>query len=83
MRILFARHNVRVYRFALRFVVDQSTADDVVSECFWMFGVRPPDSRADLKFARNKSLAVLRRSSTEELDDEQADRRQCIRRRAG
>jgi RNA polymerase sigma-70 factor (ECF subfamily) len=34
MRILFARHNVRVYRFALRFVADKSTAEDVVSEVF-------------------------------------------------
>jgi RNA polymerase sigma-70 factor (ECF subfamily) len=34
MRILFARHNVRVYRFLLRFVADKSTAEDLVSEVF-------------------------------------------------
>jgi RNA polymerase sigma-70 factor (ECF subfamily) len=34
MRILFARHNVRLYRFLLRFVADNSTAEDLVSEVF-------------------------------------------------
>src|SRR6516164_970408 len=33
MRTLFARHNVRVYRFLLRFV-DKSAAEDLVSEVF-------------------------------------------------
>ena len=34
MRILFARHNVRIYRFLLRFVTDKSTAENLVSEVF-------------------------------------------------
>ena len=34
MRALFARHQVRVYRFALRIVRDTALADDVVSEVF-------------------------------------------------
>ena len=34
MRALFARHQVRVYRFALRIVRDSALAEDVVSETF-------------------------------------------------
>jgi RNA polymerase sigma-70 factor (ECF subfamily) len=34
MQILFARHNVRVFRFVLRFVGDKSAAEDLVSEVF-------------------------------------------------
>jgi RNA polymerase sigma-70 factor (ECF subfamily) len=79
MRILFARHNVRVYRFLLRFVTDKSTVEDLVSEVFldvWRqaakFQARAQVSTWLLAIARNKALAVLRRRSTEELDEEQA-----------
>src|SRR5258705_7134837 len=34
MQILFARHNVRVFRFLVRFVADESAAEDLVSEVF-------------------------------------------------
>ena len=34
MRALFARHQLRVYRFALRIVRDSALAEDVVSEVF-------------------------------------------------
>jgi hypothetical protein len=34
MQILFARHNVRVFRFLVRFVGDTSAAEDLVSEVF-------------------------------------------------
>ena len=79
MRILFARHNVRVYRFLLRFVADKSTAEDLISEVFldvWrqaaQFQARSQVSTWLLAIARNKALTVLRRRSTEELDEEQA-----------
>jgi RNA polymerase sigma-70 factor (ECF subfamily) len=79
MRILFARHNVRIYRFLLRFVADKSTAEDLVSEVFldvWRqadkFQARSQVSTWLLAIARNKALAVLRRRSTEELEEEQA-----------
>ena len=32
MRALFVRHQLRVYRFALRIVGDRSAADDVITE---------------------------------------------------
>src|SRR5215469_8761368 len=34
MEILYARHHVRVYRFALRFVNDAAAAEDLTSEVF-------------------------------------------------
>ena len=79
MRILFARHNVRVYRFLLRFVADTSTAEDLVSEVFldvWRqaatFQARSQVFTWLLAIDRNKALAVLRRRTTEELDEERA-----------
>ena len=34
MQVLFARHHVRVYRFVLRLVGNQSVAEDLISEVF-------------------------------------------------
>ena len=34
MQVLFARHHVRVYRFVLRLVRDQTKAEDLISEVF-------------------------------------------------
>ena len=34
MQVLFARHHVRVYRFVLRLVRDESVAEDLISEVF-------------------------------------------------
>ena len=77
MRILFARHNVRVFRFVLRLVGDNSAAEDLVSEVFldvWRqagrFQGRSQVTTWLLAIARNKTLSALRRRSTEELDDE-------------
>src|SRR5262249_47190739 len=80
LQILYGRHNVRVFRFALRFLSDESTAEDVVSEVFidvWKqagrFEHRSQVSTWLLAIARNKALSLLRRRSTEELDDEVAE----------
>src|SRR6266478_6536035 len=40
MQVLYARHNVRVYRFILRLTGNQSLAEDLVSEVF--LDVLPP-----------------------------------------
>src|SRR6516225_11817817 len=76
MQILFARHNVRVFRFIARFVGDKSAAEDLVSEVFldvWRhagrFQGRSQVTTWLLAIARNKALSALRRRSTEELDD--------------
>jgi RNA polymerase sigma-70 factor, ECF subfamily len=77
MQILFARHNVRVFRFLARFVGDKSAAEDLVSEVFldvWRQAGRFQDRSQVttwlLAIARNKALSALQRRSTEELDEE-------------
>ena len=80
LQTLYGRHNVRVYRFALRFLNDESMAEDMVSEVFldvWRqaerFEGRSKVSTWLLAMARNKALSVLRRRSTEELNEEVAE----------
>jgi RNA polymerase sigma-70 factor, ECF subfamily len=77
MQILFARHNVRVFRFLARFVGDKSAAEDLVSEVFldvWRqagrFQGRSQVTTWLLAIARNKALSSLQRRSIEELDEE-------------
>src|SRR4029077_1357848 len=72
LQVLFGRHNVRVYRFVLRFLNDEALAEDMVSEVFldvWRqaerFERRSQVSTWLLAIARNKALSVLRRRSTE------------------
>ena len=79
MQVLFARHHVRVYRFALRLVRDESKAEDLISEIFldvWRqagrFEARSAVSTWLLAIARFKALSALRRKPDEELDDETA-----------
>jgi len=45
MQVLFARHHVRVYRFVLRMVRNEATAEDLISEVFSTFGGKPTNSR--------------------------------------
>jgi RNA polymerase sigma-70 factor, ECF subfamily len=79
MKVLFARHHVRVYRFVLRMVRNEATAEDLISEVFldvWRqaekFEGRSTVSTWMLSIARFKALSALRRRSEEELDDETA-----------
>jgi RNA polymerase sigma-70 factor (ECF subfamily) len=81
MRTLFARHHVRVYRFVLRLVRNQATAEDLISEVFldvWRqaakFESRSAVSTWMLSIARFKALSALRRRSEEDLDEETAER---------
>ena len=71
MQVLFARHHVRVYRFVLRLVRDQTKAEDLISEVFldvWRqagkFEARSAVSTWLLAIARYKALSArrLRRS---------------------
>jgi RNA polymerase sigma-70 factor (ECF subfamily) len=80
MQTLFARHNVRVYRFLLRFVSDESAAEDLVSDVFldvWRqagrYEGRSQVSTWLMAMARNKALSILRRRQAEELDEEVAE----------
>ena len=79
MQVLFARHHVRVYRFVLRLVRNEATAEDLISEVFldvWRqaakFEGRSAVSTWILSMARFKALSSLRRRTEEALDDETA-----------
>lgn len=79
MRVLFARHHVRVYRFVLRLVRDQTMAEDLIGEVFFdvwrqaaSFKARAAVSTWLLAIARFKALSLLRRRGEERLDEESA-----------
>jgi RNA polymerase sigma-70 factor (ECF subfamily) len=76
MQVLYARHNVRVYRFVIRLTGNVSLAEDLVSEVFldvWRqadgFEAKCQVSTWLLAIARYKALSALRRRSDEQLDD--------------
>ena len=80
MQVLFARHHLRVFRFVLRLVRDESVAEDLISEVFldvWRqadrFEGRSAVSTWLLAIARFKALSALRRKPDQELDDEAAE----------
>lgn len=75
MRILYNRHHIRVFRFAVRLVDDTGAAEDVVSEAFmevWRqagrFEGRSSVSTWIMAIARFKALSVRRRRPDVELD---------------
>jgi RNA polymerase sigma-70 factor (ECF subfamily) len=77
MQALYARYNVRIYRFVLRLTNDSSLAEDLVSEVFldvWRgaegFKAKSRVSTWMLAIARHKALSALRRRSNEQLDED-------------
>jgi RNA polymerase sigma-70 factor (ECF subfamily) len=79
MRVLYARHHVRVYRFVLRLTQDRSLAEDIVSDVFvdvWRqagrFKGKSQVSTWVLAIARYKALSALRVHSDAQLDDDAA-----------
>jgi RNA polymerase sigma-70 factor, ECF subfamily len=80
MRLLFVRHNVRVFRFVLRMVNNEAMAEDVLNEVFvdvWRgagrFEARSQVSTWILGIARFKALSALRQRSYVALDDDVAE----------
>jgi RNA polymerase sigma-70 factor (ECF subfamily) len=78
MHLLFARHHVRVYRFVLRLVRDESLAEDLISEVFldvWRqagrFERRSSVGTWLLAIGRHKALSALRRRLVQTADAEQ------------
>ena len=79
MQVLYARHNVRVYRFIVRLTGNPSLAEELVSEVFldvWRqakgFEARSAVSTWLLAIARYKALSAMRRRTDEHLDDQMA-----------
>jgi len=77
MKLLYRRHSVRVYRFALRFLGDDAVAEEIVNEVFmdvWReaeaFEGRSQVSTWLLAITRHKAIAIARRRSLEISDDD-------------
>jgi RNA polymerase sigma-70 factor, ECF subfamily len=80
MTLLYTRHSVRVFRFAVRFVSDESAAEDLVTEVFldvWQkarsFAGHSQVSTWLLAIARNKAMSAKRRRSCEPLNDDMCE----------
>jgi RNA polymerase sigma-70 factor (ECF subfamily) len=76
MELLFARHSVRVYRFALRLTGNVSLAEDIVSEVFlqvWRgagaFKAKCQVSTWLLAIAHHKAVSAIRRRPHAQLDE--------------
>lgn len=80
MRLLFARHHLRVFRFLTRIVKNEETAEDLLNEVFldvWR-GARGFEARSQvttwiLGIARYKALSALRQRAFTPLDDDVAE----------
>jgi RNA polymerase sigma-70 factor (ECF subfamily) len=79
MRVLYARHSLRVFRFALRLLDSKTAAEDVVIEVF--FAVWRDADRFEghsqvvtwiLAIARHKAIDLRRQRQTEHLDEDAA-----------
>ncbi len=77
MRTLYGRHNVRVFRFVLRLIGDESKAEDIVSEVFFdvwrqaaRFEGRSQVSTWILAIARYKAISILRQRKDEMVEDD-------------
>jgi RNA polymerase sigma-70 factor (ECF subfamily) len=79
MQVLFARHNLRVFRFVVRLVKDEGLAEDMIGEVFldvWRqagrFEARSSVSTWLLSIARFKALSALRKRREDQLDEDMA-----------
>jgi RNA polymerase sigma-70 factor (ECF subfamily) len=79
MRVLFQRHQVRIYRFVLRIVGNASLAEDIVNEVFLVVWRSAGRFKAEsqvttwlLAIARHKAISALRRRAEAQLDDHTA-----------
>ena len=80
MRVLYARYNQRVFRFALRLVDNEALAEDVVSEVFFdvwrkagTFEGRSQVSTWLLGITRNKALDARKQRSPDGWDEDAAN----------
>jgi RNA polymerase sigma-70 factor (ECF subfamily) len=76
MRVLFARHRLSVFRFAMRLTREESAAEDIVAEVFldiWRqagaFEHRSAVATWALAIARNKAWSLLRKRKETPLEE--------------
>ena len=76
MRVLFSRHQMKVHRFVLRLVRDESVAEDMISEVFldvWRqanrFEGRSSVVTWLLAMARNKAWSALRKRREASMEE--------------
>ena len=79
MHLLYARHRVRLFRFALRFIQNPAVAEDVVQDTFLDVWCKADKFKGCcevstwlLAIVRNKALTALRHRSVEPLDEDVA-----------
>ncbi|PLW78733.1 sigma-70 family RNA polymerase sigma factor [Cohaesibacter celericrescens] len=77
--LLYQRHNLRLYRYLLRFTKNDAIAEELVNETFldvWRsagkFEGRSQVSSWIISIGRNKAISLLRKRSDAELDDDYA-----------
>jgi RNA polymerase sigma-70 factor (ECF subfamily) len=80
MKVLFARYQVRVFRYLLRFMHNEAGAEDLISEVFlevWR-GAGGYEGRSSVStwligIARYKALSALRKRGEAPLDEEMSE----------
>ncbi len=79
VRVLFARHNLRIFRFIVRMTGSEATAEDLTNEVFleiWRnagrFEGRSAPTTWMLTIARNRTISFLRKRSEAQLDEDYA-----------
>ncbi len=77
VQVLFARYNVRIFRFILRLVRNDAVAEELTNEVFldiWRqagrYEGRSAVSTWVLAIAHNKAVSLLRKKSDEGIDDD-------------
>lgn len=80
VQALYGRHNVRLFRFLLRFVKNEAIAEELVSETFmeiWRSAGKYEGRSAATSWmfaiGRNKAISLLRKKSELELDETYAN----------
>src|SRR5258707_155971 len=75
-KILYVRHHVRVFRFVMRLIGNESTAEEVVNEVFLEAWRHAPEFKGNsqvatwlLAIARFKTISECRRRSEAQLDE--------------
>jgi RNA polymerase sigma-70 factor (ECF subfamily) len=79
MTALYARHNVRLYRYLVRLVRNEAIAEELMNEVFletWRkasyFEGRSAVSTWLISIAHNKAISLMRKRGEEELDESAA-----------